>query len=138
MHLRVREVYPPAVLTPAENPDRRALYRTTRLVNGNTYACNVTRIPTKAASAMLWKNTKRRISPSCPYHSVAVLATTMLCASTILPITPPALLAALIRTGESPICCAEIFWRLPNSTLDAVSDPVSATPSQPSNVPKKG
>src|ERR671910_190048 len=29
------------------------------------------------------------MSPSCPYHLVAVEATTMLCASIILPITPP-------------------------------------------------
>ena len=34
------------------------------------------------------------MSPSWPYQRVAVLATTMLCASTILPITPPELLAA--------------------------------------------
>src|ERR1700734_4133944 len=78
------------------------------------------------------------MSPSCPYHSVAVLATTMLCASIILPMTPPQLLAADISTGETPTCCAEIFCRLPNSTLDDVSDPVSATPSQPSRVPKNG
>src|SRR5580704_19736492 len=138
MHLRVREVYPPAVLTPAENPDRRALYRTTRLVNGNTYACNVTRIPTKAASAMLWKNTKRRISPSCPYHSVAVLATTMLWASIIFPITPPQLFAAAIKFADTPTCSAEIFCRLPNNTFDEVSEPVRATPNHPSKVPKNG
>ena len=97
-----------------------------------------TRIPTRHASAILWKNTYRKMSPSWPYHSVAVLATTMLCASIILPMTPPVLLAAAISMGETPTCCAEIFCRLPNRTLDEVSDPVSATPSQPSNVPKNG
>src|SRR5436309_494776 len=95
-------------------------------------------MPTKEANAMLWKNTYRRISPSCPYHPVAVLATTMLCASIILPMTPPVLLAAHINIGETLTCCAVIFCRLPNNTLDDVSDPVSATPSQPSSVPKKG
>src|SRR6184192_1001912 len=60
------------------------------------------------------------------------------CASTILPITPPAELAAHIRTGSSPSCCDVIRCRLPNSALDEVSLPVSATPSHPRNVPKKG
>src|SRR5271169_5554915 len=78
------------------------------------------------------------MSPSCPYQLVAVLATTMLCASIILPMTPPQLLAEAIRMGETPTCCAEIFCRLPNSTFDEVSDPVSATPSHPSSVPKNG
>ena len=31
-----------------------------------------------------------------------------------------------------------IFCRLPNNTFDAVSEPVNATPSQPSSVPKNG
>ena len=71
-------------------------------------------------------------------HEVAVLATTIDCASIILPITPPELFAAAISTGLSPSCNAVIFCRLPNSTFDDVSDPVNATPSQPSIVPKKG
>ena len=62
----------------------------------------------------------------------------MLCASIILPMTPPELLAAAISTGLRPSCSAVIFCRPPNSTLDAVSEPVSATPSQPSSVPKNG
>src|SRR3954463_12445157 len=76
--------------------------------------------------------------PSWPYQLVAVDATTIDCASIILPITPPDELAALIRIGDRPSCSEVIFCRLPNSTLDAVSDPVSATPSQPSSVPKNG
>src|SRR5690606_41827735 len=68
-----------------------------------TYACKKTIIPTRAASAILWKNTNRRISPSCPYQLVAVLATTILCASTIFPITPPALLAEAIKIGLTPV-----------------------------------
>ncbi len=56
-----------------------------------------------------------------PYQLVAVPATTMLCASIILPITPPALLAAAIRTGSGRVCRAVIFCRLPKSTLEEVS-----------------
>src|SRR6266540_3347252 len=52
--------------------------------------------------------------------------------------TPPVLLAQAARTGEMPTCCAVICWRFPNSTLDAVSLPVSATPNQPSSGEKNG
>src|ERR1700709_1314968 len=76
--------------------------------------------------------------PSWPYQLVAVDATTIDCASIILPITPPDEFAALIRIGDRPSCSDVIFCRLPNSTFDAVSDPVSAPPSQPSSVPKNG
>src|SRR5947208_8035826 len=76
--------------------------------------------------------------PSCPNQLVAVEATTIDCASIILPITPPDELAAPIRIGDMPSCSEVIFCRLPKSTLEAVSDPVRATPSQPSKVPKNG
>ncbi len=59
-------------------------------------------------------------------------------ASIILPITPPVVFAEAIRIGSRPSFSAVIFWRLPNSTLLAVSEPVNATPSQPSSVPKIG
>src|SRR6266852_3834377 len=108
------------------------------LVNGATYACSMTRTPTMQASTIECPNTKRRIVPSWPNQLVAVEATTIDCASIILPITPPDELAAPIRIGERPNCSDVIFCRLPNRMLDAVSDPVSATPNQPSSVPKKG
>src|SRR5437764_2911695 len=95
-------------------------------------------MPTRQASAIECQNTNRRIEPSWPYQLVAVEATTIDCASIILPMTPPDELAAAIRTGDKPSCSEVIFCRLPNSTLEAVSDPVSATPNQPSSVPKKG
>src|ERR1700750_3472948 len=98
----------------------------------------MTSTPTRQASVMECLKTKRRIEPSWPNQLVAVEATTMDCASIILPITPPDELAAPIRIGDRPSCSDVIFCRLPNSTLEAVSDPVSATPSQPSKVPKKG
>src|SRR5260370_597355 len=53
-------------------------------------------------------------------------------------LTQPALLAAHMSTGSIPSCCEVIRCKLPNSALDDVSLPVSATPSQPRNVPKNG
>src|SRR5215470_20029414 len=96
------------------------------------------RTPTRQASEIECQNTKRRIEPSCPNQLVAVEATTIDWASIILPITPPEEFAALIRIGEMPSCSEVIFCKLPNRMLDAVSEPVSATPSQPSSAPKKG
>src|SRR5947207_15025981 len=98
----------------------------------------MTKRPTRQASAIECLNTKRKIVPSCPYQLVAVEATTIDCASIILPITPPDELAAAIRTDERPSCSEVIFCRLPNRMFEAVSEPVSATPKQPSSVPKKG
>ena len=95
-------------------------------------------MPTRQASAIEWKNTKRKMEPSCPNQFVTVEATTIDWASIILPITPPEELAAPMRMGDRPSCYAVIFCKPPNSTFEAVSDPVSATPSQPSKVPKNG
>src|SRR5215813_15281124 len=98
----------------------------------------MTRRPTRQASEIEWKKTKRRIEPSWPNQLVAVEATTIDCASIILPMTPPEELAAPIRIGDRPSCSDVIFCNPPNSTFEAVSEPVSATPSQPSKVPKNG
>src|SRR5215831_20941802 len=95
-------------------------------------------MPTRHARVIECLNTNRRIEPSCPNQLVAVEATTIDCASIILPMTPPDELAAAIRIGDRPSCWEVIFCRLPNRILDAVSDPVSATPNQPSSVPKNG
>src|ERR1700733_2163813 len=76
--------------------------------------------------------------PSWPYQLVAVEATTIDWASIILPMTPPDEFAALIRIGEIFNCSEVILCRFPNRMLEDVSDPVSATPNQPSSVPKKG
>src|SRR6476660_6204920 len=98
----------------------------------------MTRQPTRQASTIECQNTNLKIVPSWPNQLVAVEATTIDCASIILPMTPPEEFAALIRIGEMPSCSEVIFCRLPNRMFDAVSEPVSATPSQPSRVPKKG
>src|ERR1700761_5088253 len=92
----------------------------------------------RQASVIECLNTKSRIVPSCPYQVGAVDATTIDCPSITLHITPPDEFAAAIKIGDRPSCCDVIFCRLPNRMLEAVSDPVSATPSQPSSVPKKG
>src|SRR5512137_1785252 len=52
--------------------------------------------------------------------------------------TPPELLDAAARIGDIPSFSAETTWRLPKSTLEEVSDPVSATPNQPSSGEKNG
>lgn len=67
-----------------------------------------------------------------------MLATTILWASIIFPIIPPALLAEALRVGLIPICSVEILCKLPNNTLEAESEPVRATPSHPRRVPKNG
>src|SRR5713101_7209999 len=87
--------------------------------------------PMMAASAMLCQMTNRKMSASVPTRSVAAVATQMLCASIILPITPPVEFAVAIKIGLSPSCSAVIFCRLPNSALLAASVPVRNTPSQP-------
>src|SRR3954453_2061297 len=84
------------------------------------------------------QNTKRRMVPSCPNQLVAVEATTIDWGSIILPMTPPDEFAPPMRIGDNPSCPDVIFCNPPNRTLEAVSDPVSATPSQPSSVPKNG
>src|SRR5258708_11113460 len=97
----------------------------------------MTKRPTRQASAIECQNTKRRMVPSCPYQLVAVEATTIDCASIILPITPPDELAAPIRIGESPSCSDVIFCKFPNSTLEAVWGPLSANPHPPDHVSRE-
>src|SRR5436190_22779235 len=87
---------------------------------------------------MLCQKTALKIAASLPCCLVAELETTIDCASIILPITPPVEFAAPIRMGLKLSCCAVTFCRLPNKAFDPASVPVSATPSQPSKVPKNG
>src|SRR4030088_3516741 len=98
----------------------------------------MTKRPTRQASAIECQNTKRRMLPSWPNQLVAVEATTIDCASIILPITPPDEFAAHMRIGERPSCSAVIFCKPPKSTFDQASEPVTATPSHPSSAPKNG
>src|SRR5690348_2128189 len=105
---------------------------------GNTYAYIMTITPTIAARDTECQKTNRKIEPSCPTWLVAAVAMQMDCATIILPMTPPAEFVAAIRIGLRPSCCAVIFCKPPKRTLDDVSLPVRATPSQPINEPKKG
>src|SRR5262249_56125932 len=62
----------------------------------------------------------------------------MVCASVILRMTRPELLVGVVRMGVRPRAPADTFWRFPKSTLEEVSLPVRATPSQPRSAEKKG
>src|ERR1700690_107192 len=94
--------------------------------------------PTAQPNITEAQKTKRRMCASPPCQLVAATATTMDEMQMILPITPPVELEPAIRTEEIPSWCEVTICRPPNRALAAVSDPVAATPSQPSMVPKKG
>ena len=76
---------------------RKRLSGTIR-VNGGTYAWTSVISPTSAARTMLCQTTALKMSASLPSWSVAAVATQMLWASIILPMTPPVLLAVQIST----------------------------------------
>jgi hypothetical protein len=111
------------------------------IIPRNTYACNITSSPIRTASARLCQNTERNTVPASGLSGrppVATLSTTMLWASIIFPITPPELLDAVVRIGESISCRAVTCCKFPKRTLDEVSLPVSAVPSHPMSGEKKG
>ena len=58
------------------------------------------------------------------------------CGEIIFPSTPPELLAAASSVGERPASFAAVTCSAPNSAFDEVSDPVTATPSQPISAEK--
>jgi hypothetical protein len=61
---------------------------------------------------MRCQTTALKMSASRPSWLLVAVATTMLWASILLPVTPPVLLLVQIRTWV-----AVIFWRLPNEAL---------------------
>src|SRR5512144_3202351 len=81
---------------------------------------------------------KRNRSDSLPTRPTAAQATAIDCGEIILPVTPPVVLAPMVRMGLTPICCAVTACRLANSALLEVSEPVRKTPSQPRKGEKKG
>src|SRR5208283_1962244 len=103
-----------------------------------TWAKSQTVAPTSQTSARLCQMIARSMSPSLPPWLVAAATTTIDCAAIIFPMTPPPVLADAIRISFNPSFLAVTFWRLPNRTLLDVSEPVTATPTQPSNVPNTG
>src|SRR5258706_16000126 len=105
---------------------------------GKTYAYSITIMPTIAPSAMECQNTKRKIMPSLPSWFVAAVATQMDCASTILPITPPALVAAVKKIGTQGRCSAGVGFKPPNKPVDGGALAGGPAPKHPQKVPKNG
>ena len=73
----------------------------------------------------------RRMSPSLPVRPTAAAAIARFCGEIILPRTPPDELDAAIRVASRCALFAAVTCSAPNSELDDVSEPVTATPSQP-------
>ncbi len=80
---------------------------------------------------MLHPSTLRKRSPSWPAMPTAAAPMARFCGEIIFPSTPPELLAAAMSVGDSPASSAALTWRAPKRALEDVSDPVTATPSQP-------
>ncbi|OPZ53351.1 MAG: hypothetical protein BWY91_01985 [bacterium ADurb.BinA028] len=59
------------------------------------------------------------------------------CGLIILPTTPPEVLAATSRVGSRPAPLAAVCWRVANSALALVSEPVTAVPIHPRTGEKK-
>src|SRR5438045_667013 len=73
----------------------------------------------------------RLAAAALPGGPTAAAAMARFCGEIILPSTPPEEFAAAIRTGFSPVWWAAVTCRAPNSEFEDVSEPVTATPSQP-------
>src|SRR5664280_3120317 len=84
-----------------------------------------------AKKPRLQPSTRRNSSPSCPAMPTAPAAIARFCGETILPSTPPELLAAAMSSGFRPVCLAAVTCTAPNREFDEVYEPVTATPSQP-------
>src|SRR4029079_16141379 len=70
--------------------------------------------------------------PSSPSNPTAATPIARFCGEIIFPSTPPDEFAAAISTGSRSAFFAAATWRAPNSEFEDVSDPVTATPIQPS------
>src|SRR5262249_28893598 len=70
-------------------------------------------------------------SPSWPAMPTAAAPMARFCGEIIFPRTPPLEFEAAISIGERLAFSAAETCSAPNSALDDVSDPVTATPSQP-------
>src|SRR5439155_26206603 len=93
--------------------------------------CNVTRTHMNSSRTTLQNSTLRKISPSRPAMPTAPAAIARFCGLILLSITPPEELAAASSTGSRCARAAVCTCRAPNSALDDVSDPVTATSIQP-------
>src|SRR3954466_4854369 len=87
----------------------------------------------KDKNPRLQPNPLRKTSPSRPDSPTAAAAMARFCGEIILPSTPPEEFEAAISTGSRPAWWAAVTCSAPNSEFDEVSEPVTATPSQPRN-----
>src|SRR4051794_32832314 len=79
----------------------------------------------------LHRATLRNRSPSRPARPTAAAPIARFWGDSILPSTPPDELAAASRVGDMFAPWAAWTWSAPNSALEDVSEPVTATPSHP-------
>src|SRR6185312_11434614 len=85
----------------------------------------------KSRKARLQPSTRRNRSPSLPCRFTAEAAIARFWGEIILPSTPPEELAAAIRVWDRFACWAAVICSTPKRELEEVSEPVTATPSQP-------
>src|ERR1700730_2212472 len=100
-------------------------------IHDSTEACSPERAQMNARNTRLQTSTRRKMSPSLPCTPTAAAPMARFCGEIILPSTPPELLPAAISAGASPALVAAVTCRAPKSEFEEVSDPVTATPSQP-------
>src|ERR1700736_6212863 len=100
-------------------------------IQDSTEACSPDRAHMNARNTRLQMNTRRKMSPSLPCTPTAAATMARFCGEIILPSTPPELLLAAISTGDSPALAAAVTCSAPNREFEDVSEPVTATPSQP-------
>src|SRR3954463_11855118 len=93
--------------------------------------CKYTSTAMMNTSSRLQPTTRLNSTPSSPAIPTAAAPMARFWGEIILPSTPPELLAAAISTGSRPASLAAATCSCPNSALELVSDPVTATPSQP-------
>ena len=80
---------------------------------------------------MLHPSTRRKRSPSWPASPTAAAPIARFWGEIIFPSTPPEEFAAASSVWSSPASLAAVTCSTPNSEFEDVSEPVTATPSQP-------
>ena len=76
-------------------------------------------------------------SDSLPANPTEAQATAIDCGEIILPVTPPEAFEPSANIGSIPTFVAVSNCNVPNKLLEAVSEPVTKTPSQPRTGDKK-
>ena len=81
--------------------------------------------------------TLRNSTLSLPSMPTTAAAMARFCGEIILPSTPPEVFAEARRYSLMPVSLAAVTCSTPNSEFDEVSDPVTATPIQPTDAERK-